>query len=320
MSVSPRLVLKQAAGLLLCLLLLGGFRTPRAHAQSYNTTFANGDDGWVGSAVGYQPNLRKDYGISVYWNLFSNPITQGERTGLLFKGKNLNGDLFVYAFRQITGLKPNAVYQITFNATVYDLPKQSAKSGRICVKGGSLLKIPAHLFLYQVESNFDKGAFGKDGADLQVLDCLEVGATGSKHVVQNYRRPIEGRTNHKGELYLVIGFEVAPDFVQMPDLFLSFLRTTFTYQRPYESDEQENPVRLFALPNHQGFYFDTDWEADLSMIGVYSTSGHLIKVMPIDNPYYDHVMRTADLTPGIYQFVFFLFDGYRYTQEVHIRP
>ena len=31
-------------------------------------------------------------------------------------------------------------------------------------------------------------------------------------------------------------------------------------------------------------------------------------------------MRTADLTPGIYQFVFFLFDGSRYTQEVHIRP
>ena len=232
----------------------------------------------------------------------------------------MDGDLFIYAFRQITGLKPNAIYQITFNATVYDLPKQSAKSGRVCVKGGSLLKIPAHLFLYQVESNFDKGAFGKDGADLQVLDCLAVGPTGGKHVVQNYRRPIEGRTNHKGELYLVIGFEAAPDFVQMPDLFLSFLRTTFTYQRPYDSDEQENPVRLFALPNHQGFYFDTDWEADLSMIGVYSTSGHLIKVMPIDNPYYDHVMRTADLTPGIYQFVFFLFDGYRYTQEVHIRP
>ncbi|MDE7103746.1 MAG: hypothetical protein K2O46_05795, partial [Bacteroidales bacterium] len=222
MSVSPRSVFKQAAGLLCILLSSIG----AAHAQSYNTTFANGDDGWVGSAVGYQPDLRKNYGISVYWNLFSNPITQGERTGLLFKGKNLNGDLFVYAFRQITGLKPNAVYHITFNATVYDLPKQSARSGRVCVKGGSLLKIPAHLFLYQVESNFDKGAFGKDGADLQVLDCLEVGPTGSKHVVQNYRRPIEGRTNHKGELYLVIGFEAAPDFVQMPDLFLSFLRTT----------------------------------------------------------------------------------------------
>lgn len=306
----------------LCLTLLLGAAlfAPRVRAQSYNTTFNNGDDGWVGSAVGYQPNMRKDYGISVYWNLFGQSSSQGERSGLLFKGKNISGELFVYAFRHITGLQPNSVYQITFNTTVYDMPKPVAAKGRVCVKGGSLLKIPAQLYLYQVESNFDKGVFGKDGADLQVIDCINVSPNGGKHVVQNYRRPIEGHTNHKGELYLIYGFEAEPNLVNVPDLFLSFLRTTFTYKRPYQNVEHASSIRLFALPNNQGYYFDTDWEADLAMIGVYSTAGHLIKVMSIDNPYYDHVLRTSDLLPGLYQFVFFLFNGDRYTQEVHIRP
>lgn len=289
-------------------------------AQSYNTIFDKGDDGWIGASTGFSPHEQGNYDISTHWQLFDNGITNGEKGGILFHGKNLNAKLFLYAFKRFSDLKPNSTYSITFNSTVYGFPTANSENGVIYVKAGSLLKMPASLYMFQVECNFNKGEIGRNGRDLKVLDSLTVGKTPIKAIVHNYLKPLEAKTNAKGEIYLIFGFEPTPDITILPDLFLSFLRVSFNYEGPAAERNQISSISMYSLPNFQGFYFDTDLEADISNVSLYSASGHLIKVVELNNPFYDHIIHTSDLSPGFYQVVFTLNTGRRYTREIHILP
>ncbi|MEG1498583.1 MAG: hypothetical protein RRX93_04590 [Bacteroidales bacterium] len=285
--------------------------------QSYNTIFQDGDDGWIGSSIGIPANSEELYETSVVWKPFSLPSSDQPLFGVLFSGKNYNGQVFLYAYRKISDLRPNAIYQIVFNTSIYLQHKPYHGIGTLYVKGGTLAKVPATLS--DIECNFNKGSIGSDGLDLIVIDSMVAGTKEfKKYTVQNYTKPFIGHTNSDGDLYVIFGVEPSCDFSLIPDVYLNAMRLVFRYQGPYTPDLKKKALNIYPSLENDIFYFDTELESEIVTVSVYSESGHLIQVNYYDNPFYEHTLNAENLSQGGYYVVFSLRDGKEIVEKIEV--
>lgn len=89
---------------LICFLILTVISTFPLTAKSYEFSFSEGHDGWVGDYTDYPVGGETFYELAWGW----------ESKGMFLSGNNHSDDLFMFIRRQIGGLKPDTRYALRF--------------------------------------------------------------------------------------------------------------------------------------------------------------------------------------------------------------
>ena len=84
--------------------------TPSLPISEFNTTFEAGTEGWESSFLGYT-GADKD---SFNFKSGVSAIPDLDSKGLMFSANNINGQLVMYAQKQLSGLEPNQEYNLLY--------------------------------------------------------------------------------------------------------------------------------------------------------------------------------------------------------------
>jgi hypothetical protein len=202
-------------GLMILLLVIVGCGSDNGLEQlELNNNFSEGDDGWE---TGFA-DLPADHDDALY------ELDSGRRElpaglggyGIYLQGHNRSDDLFMYLTKQVTGLKPNTTYSLTFhiematNAAGGGVGIGGAPGESVFVKVGASTQQPmteetADGFLM---INIDKGNQATGGNDMLVIgdvaspDVLDETQFALKtFVVEGF----EASTDADGNLWLIAG-------------------------------------------------------------------------------------------------------------------
>ena len=134
----------------------------------------------------------------------------------MLSGKNLNEDLFMYLKKQITGLKPNTEYTITFNIEISsdlnsEVIAESGSSESVYLKAGASQLEPKTLVAsgYYI-MNIDKGNQSIPGADMTTLGEVIIPLNSTGYTIINRSNTMansryKAQSNADGELWLIMG-------------------------------------------------------------------------------------------------------------------
>jgi hypothetical protein len=280
----------------------------KAFSQSYNTTFRTGDDSWTAGYTGAQSHA-DDYDIvKIEWKEIDN---NKNIYAINFSGKNRNKKLFLYIYKQLSGLKPNSIYNIVFNTQFF--ANSLNQTGNIYIKAGAISHPPMTFDLPITEANFNKGSIGYDGKDMEVLGVLYPNAsslTGS-YEMQNYAKPFLAHTDKDGNLWLIIGVEPQESIKSFDNISLNTVRVLFQYQGEY------NPETFAAgkamLEDNKA---DTEFNDDIESIEIYTASGHLLKAIYLTDGIFTGNIGVEEFESGRYIFSFNLTNGKQVIRSV----
>jgi hypothetical protein len=193
----------------------------RSDPDRLDFRFCADSGGWVGGFADL-PAAERDgdlYGLS-FRRAKVPPGPSGHRVhGLRLSGDNRSDDLFMYVKRQITGLKPHAVYAIRLRFTLYTNAGEGcagiggAPGESVYVKAGAVAVEPNAFESGDggLAMNLDKGNQSRSGADATLVGNLAAaGANCAGTVFVAKRFTIRGgalasETDRDGNLWVLIG-------------------------------------------------------------------------------------------------------------------
>ena len=140
-----------------------------------------------------------------------------QSSGMFMQGHNRSADLFMYLKRQVDGLQPNTVYDVSVslhlatNVQAGLVGIGGAPGESVFVKAGASTIEPTaseddnrHLRM-----NIDKGNQAQGGADMVVIgDVAHSEVTGSEHrlkTLDNAGQPLSVETDGNGRVWLIVG-------------------------------------------------------------------------------------------------------------------
>ncbi len=182
----------------------------------YTFNFNNGQSGWIGGFADYSVDREDDFELDFSLAPLPEPLDTS-RQALRITGTNLSDDLFMYTKTKLTGLIPNATYQLTFDIEIaYDAPEDAPGIGG-SPGGSNFLKVGASAIepmkvanegFYQL--NLDKGNQAQGGEDALVIG--NIGHQNDEFVYQFIQRdnkdmPITATTDATGGLWVFIGVD-----------------------------------------------------------------------------------------------------------------
>lgn len=141
-------------------------------------------------------------------------VNQNSRS-LLVSGRNISDDLFMFLKKEISGLKPNHRYLVSFELEVASqYPEESAGIGgspgaSVFLKAGATDTEPqAVVENGEIRMNIDKGSQSQGGEDMQVLG--NIGIPGEEFRYQliqrdNLQNPLSVQTDASGNLWVIVG-------------------------------------------------------------------------------------------------------------------
>jgi len=95
----------------------------------YTFNFNGGQNGWIGGFADYPVDREEDFELDFSLAPLPAPLDTS-RQALRITGTNLSDDLFMYTKTKLTGLIPNATYQLTFDIEIaYDAPEDAPGIG-----------------------------------------------------------------------------------------------------------------------------------------------------------------------------------------------
>ncbi|MBT1701549.1 hypothetical protein KK083_31945 [Fulvivirgaceae bacterium PWU4] len=150
------------------------------------------------------------------------PSNLGGGKSIMLSGNNLNGDLFMFLKRKISGLQPDTEFTLTFkvefasDAKVGMTTANGAPGEDVTVKVGATDTEPKTVIENgRIVMNIDKGDQKSNGEDMIQIGnvaSLNTDVTGYSLINLNNSainglgdQPLIVRSNSKGELWLVIG-------------------------------------------------------------------------------------------------------------------
>ncbi len=153
----------------------GGNNPPNSKPASYAYDFAGGAQSWVAGSADYPVSREPQIGAQTGIRALPLPLDVN-RTGYYLAGDNNSDDLFLYLKRQITGLKPNTRYSLSF--TVAFATRTNALNSMVMKAGATTLE-PDRVVVtspppgYGTEPyylmNIDKGNQVQGGKDAVVI-------------------------------------------------------------------------------------------------------------------------------------------------------
>lgn len=179
--------------------------------------FNDSDEGWTGDFADYPVGDSIAYELVIKHDTIPTGTSANLTTkGMLVSGKNSSDDLFMFIKKKISGLRPNATYEILFNVRV----ASNAPTGAVGVGGapGESVYLKAGVTLVEPKKeletgmyrmNIDKGNQAEEGADMINIGHVGVGTTTTKYTViirnNNASSSFQITTDATGEIWLVVG-------------------------------------------------------------------------------------------------------------------
>jgi hypothetical protein len=181
-------------------------------------TFEEGTEGWRGAFADYPSGREQDFRL-VFEHRALPTETGPQGKGLYLAGDNRSDDLFMFLTREVTGLRPQASYAITYELVL----ASNAGSGCAGIGGAPgesvFLKVGASRSepravpdaQGQLRLDVDKGAQASGGANAQVIGDIANGdprcsdAPFQRITRSNVGTPFLITTNERGALWLLVG-------------------------------------------------------------------------------------------------------------------
>lgn len=182
-----------------------------------NWNFNPGHEGWSGDFAEYPLGEEELYELLFEVDTLPLPLDQNQQS-LKLSGNNLNGELFMFAKKRITGLDPNAAYFTTVtvgfasNMPGKNLVEDSPGSLVYLSAGASPdepLKVNGENNVY--EMNIGKCNLSENGENMIVLGNFTNDTDQpvyALNILEN-ENPFRSVTNDKGELWVIIGIDSA---------------------------------------------------------------------------------------------------------------
>lgn len=160
------------------------------------------------------------------------PPALGTRPALFISGTNPGDGLFMYFKRQVSGLQPNAAYQIDFRIDIAtEVSSDPLEIGNVLKAGGSPLQ-PANLMIsngaFRVHRiNWDKGRRFNPGAEALVLGGIPAAPGGPFQIATlSSAEPLLVSTDPWGSLWLFFGTDSVLE--GSSDLYYTGFQATLT--------------------------------------------------------------------------------------------
>lgn len=178
--------------------------------------FAQNNTGWRGDFADYPEGDSVNFELEFAFGPLPENISR-TRKGMMLTGNNLNGDLFMFITRKLSGFPPNAKYEVLFNvrmasnAATEDFQIGGAPGEGVVVKAGiTLIEPRKQLVNGFYEMNIDKGpAFNQSGRDMITIGNIGVSPTTTQFTEINrnnsYANIFTLETNSSGEAWIIIG-------------------------------------------------------------------------------------------------------------------
>lgn len=179
---------------------------------TYEYDFAQSDHGWTGMFSNYamsdsvEDELRFEY--------TDLPSNLGTEKAMMFFGNNLDGDLFMFMKKQITGLRADTEYTIAFDiefaSNVYS--SLGSQATNVYLKAGASTSEPEKILNGDIYlPNFDKGSLSGSGSDMMVIGDIskEEDNNPGYGIVNrnNTKAAFNAKSNAAGELWLIVGVD-----------------------------------------------------------------------------------------------------------------
>jgi hypothetical protein len=183
---------------------------------SYGFDFSESDHGWKHGFSDYPAGQDSN----VYNLTYAYTYQPDGEKALMLSGYNYRDRLFMFIKKQLTDLKPDTEYTITFDVQLSTSSKAGsnpmgiADGENISLKVGALGVEPRSKVVQgSVVMNIDKGDLTDDGTDMIVIGNILAPESDSEYSLisrtnsTSKESPLLVRTNSNGELWLIVGTE-----------------------------------------------------------------------------------------------------------------
>jgi hypothetical protein len=178
--------------------------------SSYN--FDESQFDWSGGVADYPVKDSANVKFDFVYGLIPEAIAPVQRS-LKLSGSN-NGDyLTMFIKKQITGLKPETDYRLAFDIELA-CDADDASSETVILKAGATASDPTTIRTNdRFRLTIDKGAYAESGADMIVIDTVQVNATTDEYgVTQTGDAPskylyVNVQSDNAGSLWVIIATE-----------------------------------------------------------------------------------------------------------------
>lgn len=187
--------------------------------QRFDFEFSTGTKGWEANFADYPVGQEQGHELLSDWRALPAPLTG---FGYLLSGHNQSDDLLMYLTRQVTGLNPNARYDLTFSVEF----ASNAASGcagiggppgeGVVIKAGAKVLAPSRTVSNETgvdfyRLNWDVGIQSQSGQDGIVIGDIATSQTfceGARYefkTVENSVNPFTVFTDAAGALWFFVG-------------------------------------------------------------------------------------------------------------------
>jgi hypothetical protein len=207
---------------LLTVIFLVGSISSIASPKILNTfTFSNSDHGWVGEFADYPVGEENFFELGWGWENLPVETTTSKTEltkGLFLTGNNHSDDLFMFAKRQVEGLRPNTFYDLTFSILIacnfpsgFSVGIGGSPGKSVYFKVGASCEEPKRIVwdnYYLL--NVDKGNQASSGKNALVIGDLESPAPDpydTRYFPKrlNQEMPLRAQSDSQGCLWIFLG-------------------------------------------------------------------------------------------------------------------
>lgn len=186
-------------------------------SKTYEFTFANSHQNWLGDFTDYPKDSEEFYELS--WGWENIPYNQSiYKKGLFISGNNHSDDLFMFMKTQVGGLKSESDYYVTImvdllsNVPVGQSGIGGAEGEAVYVKAGAATIEPQKILSSEYYTlNVDKGNQHTGGVNAVVIGDLANPAVNPDQrtyeilSLNNISSPLSVKSDDKGNMWIFIG-------------------------------------------------------------------------------------------------------------------
>ncbi len=212
--------MKLKTSLILIIFLLIGFGCTNTNNDKKTPVefiyqFSSDAEGWVGDFADYPQGEESFYELMFEYSNLPDPLDE-TKGSLKISGNNHSDDLFMFVKRKVSGLTPNASYQLTFNIEFASNVADSmvgvggSPGEDVFLKAGAtqiepMKELDAQDNHYRM--NIDKSNQSQGGEDMIVIGDFSNDTNQNVYTLKTVTNkiPFQVQANNNGELWFVVG-------------------------------------------------------------------------------------------------------------------
>ncbi len=208
---------------------------------SFDYDFEEGTEGWTALFADYPVGKEEDMGLSFKHTTLPAGLPQNKKA-LEISGNNTSDDLLMLLTRKITGLKPNATYDISFDIDLASKYPESAPGAggspgaSVVVKIGAIQEEPGTVEDDQEHErpnwdNLTELVKGERTDDVVVIGNIGIAGDEEVYTMINLHNDETGlsfskKSSSKGELWVMVGTDSG--FEGLTTLYYDAIHIVFT--------------------------------------------------------------------------------------------